>query len=181
MPTLSQEAWLAAGFEALAAGGVDALRVEPLAERLGVTKGSFYHHFGNRRALHEAMLDAWERRGTTDIIVDVDAVDSTPADRVRHLAHRTMRPAPTNDAIENAIRAWAVTDDVAAAAIARVDERRLAYTAALLRSVGMSPAQARRRARLLYRILIGEFVWRSSGGPTATRADIDDAVDLILA
>jgi AcrR family transcriptional regulator len=181
MPTLSQEAWLAAGFEALAAGGVDALRVEPLAEQLGVTKGSFYHHFGNRRALHEAMLEAWERRGTSDIIDDVDAVDSPPAERLRHLAHRTMRPVPTNDAIENAIRAWAATDDVAAAAIARVDERRLAYTAALLRSAGMSPAQARRRARLLYRILIGEFVWRSSGGPTATHADIDDAVDLILA
>lgn len=178
---MSQDAWLAAGFVALADGGVDALRVEPLAERLGVTKGSFYHHFANRRALHVAMLDAWERRGTTEIIDDVDAVGSTPADRLRHLAHRTMRPEPTNDAIENAIRAWAATDDVAAAAIRRVDERRLTYTAALLRAVGMSPAQARRRARLLYRVLIGEFVWRSSGGPTATRADIDDAVDQILA
>lgn len=181
MRSLSHEAWLAAGFAALAEGGVDALRVEPLAEHLGVTKGSFYHHFANRRALHVAMLDAWERRGTSDIIDDIDAVGSTPAERLRHLAHRTMQLGPTNDAIENAIRAWAATDDVAAAAIARVDERRLTYTAALLREAGMNPAQARRRARLLYRILIGEFVWRSSGGPAATRADIDDAVDLILA
>ncbi len=181
MRTLSQAAWVAAGFVALAEGGVEALRVEPLAERLGVTKGSFYHHFANRRALHEAMLDAWEHRGTTEIIDDIDAAAATPAERLRHLAHRTMRSEPTNDAIENAIRAWAATDDVASAAISRVDERRLEYTATLLRSTGMSPARARRRARLLYRILIGEFVWRSSGGPTATRADIDDAVDLILA
>ena len=172
---------MAAGFAALAVGGFEALRVEPLAERLGVTKGSFYHHFADRRALHVAMLDAWERRGTTDIIDDVDAEAATPAERLRRLAHRTLRPDPAKDAIENAIRAWAATDDVAAAAMSRVDERRVEYTAGLLRAVGMSPAVARRRARLLYRILIGEFVWRSSGGPTATRSDIDDAVDLILA
>jgi AcrR family transcriptional regulator len=181
MGTLSQAAWLTAGFEALAAGGVEALRVEPLAERLGVTKGSFYHHFANRRALHDALLDAWERRGTTEIIDHVDAAASTPTERLRHLAHRTMRSEPTSDAIENAIRAWAANDEAAAATIGRVDERRVEYAATLLRATGMSAARARRRARLLYRILIGEFVWRSSGGPTATRAEIDDAVNLVLA
>ena len=180
MRSLSQEAWIAAAFDALAEGGMDAIRVEPLAGRLGVTKGSFYHHFDTRRSLHVAMLDAWERRGTTEIIEDVDAGASTPADRLRRLAHRAMEPEPTNDAIENAIRAWAANDEVAAAAVARVDERRLAYTAALLRSTGMTAARARRRARLFYRVLIGEYVWRSSGGPTTTSAEIDDAVDLLL-
>ena len=92
-----------------------------------------------------------------------------------------MRPDPTADAIENSIRAWAVTDEVAAAVIGRVDRRRLEYVATILRSIGMTPAKARRRARLLYRVLIGEFVWRAAGGPVATRADIDDAVDLVLA
>ncbi len=181
MRSLSQDAWLTAGFAALAERGVEGLRVEPLAERLGVTKGSFYHHFANRRALHEAMLDAWERRGSTEIIDDVDAAACTPVERLRHLTHRAMRAEPTNDAIENAIRVWAGTDDVAAAAIRRVDERRVECTTALLRATGLSPARARRRAQLLYRLLIGEFVWRGSGGPTATRAQIDEAVDLLLA
>lgn len=169
-----------AAFAALAEGGVAALRVEPLASRLGVTKGSFYHHFSDRRALHVAVLDEWERKGTTAIIDDVDTAAASAAERVRRLAHVTMRSRPDNDAIENAIRAWAATDDVAAQAVSRVDGRRLGYTAALLRAHGMSPAQAHRRARLLYRVLIGEFIWRSSGGPTATRADVDDMVDLIL-
>lgn len=171
---------MAAGFALLAERGVDALRVEPLAERLGVTKGSFYHHFANRRALHVAMLEAWERRGTTEIIEDLEIASSAPRERLRHLAHRTMRSSPNDDAIENAIRAWAATDEVAAAAVGRVDERRVTYAAALLRATGMTPARARRRAQLLYRVLIGEFVWRSSGGPTASRADIDDAIDVIV-
>lgn len=181
MRSLSQDAWVAAAFDVLAEGGIGAIRVEPLAERLGVTKGSFYHHFANRRALHLAMLGAWEQRGTTEIIEDVDAAATTPTERLRRLAHRTMRSDPSGDAIENAIRAWAASDEVAAAATSRVDERRLAYTAGLLRATGMSAALARRRARVLYRVLIGEFVWRSSGGPRVTRTEIDDTVDLLLA
>ena len=68
-----------------------------------------------------------------------------------------MQPAPTDAAIETAIRVWAATDEVAAAAVARVDERRLDYTVGLLRATGLTAAVARRRARLLYRVLIGEL------------------------
>ena len=178
---LSRSGWIDAAFSALASGGIEALRVEPLAAALGVTKGSFYHHFANRRALHLAMLEAWEHHGTTQIIDDVDATHEPASERLRRLAYRTMHADQTADAIENAIRAWAASDDEVAAATTRVDARRLAYAEGLLRECGLTVAQSRRRARLLYRVLIGEFTWRASGGPAATRADIDDAVDLILA
>src|SRR5690348_17007444 len=56
---LDAEAWIAAAFDALADGGVDAVRVEPLAKALAITKGSFYWHFADRRALIDAMLAAW--------------------------------------------------------------------------------------------------------------------------
>ena len=58
---LDAAAWVAAAFDALADGGIDAVRVEPLAKALGITKGSFYWHFADRRALLDAMLDAWMR------------------------------------------------------------------------------------------------------------------------
>src|SRR5262245_37612778 len=56
---LDADAWIAAAFEALAAGGIDAVRVEPLAKALDITKGSFYWHFADRRALIDAMLGSW--------------------------------------------------------------------------------------------------------------------------
>src|SRR3954453_20515689 len=56
---LDAQAWMAAGFEALAAGGIDAVRVEPLAKALEITKGSFYWHFAYRPALIDAMLESW--------------------------------------------------------------------------------------------------------------------------
>src|SRR6478736_2172962 len=64
-------AWVDAALKALAAGGPDAVRVEALAVSLGVSKGGFYWHFTDRRALLEEMLDTWERTGTEDIIARV--------------------------------------------------------------------------------------------------------------
>jgi AcrR family transcriptional regulator len=56
--------WIEAGLRALAAGGPDGVRIEPLAQALGVTRGGFYWHFDDRRALLDEMLDTWERRTT---------------------------------------------------------------------------------------------------------------------
>ena len=181
MRKASRDTWIAGAFDALQTGGIDALRVESLAARLDMTKGSFYHHFENRRDLHLAMLDVWERKGTSLIIDEVDdTAGSDPTDRLLRLAHRTMASDPVSDSIENSIRAWARTDPVVAEVASRVDDRRIDYATSLLRAVGLPPALARRRAQLFYRVLIGEFMWRSSGGPTATKREIDETVDLLI-
>lgn len=174
---MSREEWIVAAFELISTDGFEAIRVEPLAARLGVTKGSFYHHFDNRRSLHLAMLDAWEQRGTTEIIDDVEHTTDDSHERIRQLAHRTVMVDSEADAVENAIRAWAARDEVAAEAAMRVDQRRLDYTAALLRDIGIPAPLARRRAKLFYRVLIGEFSWRHAGGPAMTEREIDEAVD----
>jgi len=177
---MSQEEWIAGAFDALRDGGIDALRVEPLAKRLGVTKGSFYWHFDNRRALHIAMLGRWEQLSTSAIIDQVDGQPATPAEQLRTLIHQTAAPNPVSDGIETSIRAWATTDDVVAQATQRVDDRRVDYAARLLRAAGLPKAVASRRSRLLYRMLIGEYTWRTSGGPTITKRELDDVVDLML-
>src|SRR5260370_34728051 len=59
--------WIDEGLRALAAGGPDAVRIEPLAQALGVTRGGFYWHFADRRALLEEMLDRWERATTEEV------------------------------------------------------------------------------------------------------------------
>ena len=179
MSRLSREIWITGAFELLCEVGIDGLGVEPLAARLGVTKGSFYHHFANRRALHLAMLEEWERLGTSAIIEAVDRSSDDPASRLRALLNRTFRPDPFGDAVEGAIRAWATRDDVAAAASTRVDKRRINYVVGLLTATGLPTAVARRRARLMYRAMIGHQVWRSGGGPTSTKAELEDLASLL--
>ena len=78
-------AWVDAALQALAAGGPDAVRVEALAVSLGVSKGGFYWHFTDRRALLEEMLDTWEKAGTEDIIARVDSQPADPRAKVQQL------------------------------------------------------------------------------------------------
>ncbi len=180
MRKLSREEWIYGAFDALAAGGIDALRVEPLAAALGVTKGSFYHHFENRRALHIAMLGEWERMGTEQVIEDVECGSQHVRGRLLALANTAFTTEPKIDRIEIGIRAWATTDDTAAEACDRVDERRIVYVVDLLRAAGLPKPLAIRRARLLYRTMIGDSTWRTAGGPSSSKKEITELIDLLL-
>src|SRR5262245_46590032 len=82
---VSRHDWVRLGLRVLAESGIDAVRVEPLAARLGVTKGSFYWHFRDRPALHAAMLTEWRHSATHDILVQVEKAASSPADQLHDL------------------------------------------------------------------------------------------------
>ena len=118
--------WIAAGLQALARGGPEAVRVEPLARELGATKGSFYWHFDDRSALLDALLDDWERSVVDDVIAQVDAGGGDARDRLRRLfaLAGSRRDLP---AVELAIRDWARRDPGVARRLKRLDNRRLAY------------------------------------------------------
>src|SRR2546429_7206445 len=80
-----RSSWIEEGLRALAAGGPDAVRIEPLARALGVTKGGFYWHFDDRRALLDEMLDAWERVFIDEVIEQVEAKGGTAPARLKRL------------------------------------------------------------------------------------------------
>jgi AcrR family transcriptional regulator len=153
--------WLRAGLEALRKGGVGAVRVERLAEEVGVTKGSFYHHFRDRGALLDAVLEFWAREMT-----------DAEFDRVRELrgglAARLL--ALATDVLEHgmgrydpAIRAWARSDRKVAASVAQVDRRRVRALAGFFADGGFNAAEAPVRARLFYTFLLGEPQVRAPG------------------
>jgi AcrR family transcriptional regulator len=168
MDRLDRSHWLAAAFDALGETGWQDVRINGLCTRLGVTKGSFYWHFESREALLRAMLAAWERAGTEDIIAAVEGTHGTAAERLRLLLRTVFAESPRTDRIEAAVRAWAASDPEAAATVARVDERRLGYVRDLLQAAGASRAVAAHQSAIVYRTLIGELTWRSHGGPALT-------------
>src|SRR5579859_5070722 len=100
--------WIEQGLRALATGGPDAVRIEPLAQALGVTKGSFYWHFADRRALLEAMLDTWERTSVEDVIARVERGGGDGRTRLRRLFGLARDSASDRLlAIDLAVRDWA--------------------------------------------------------------------------
>ncbi len=163
---LGKSDWVEAGLAALAEGGVETVRVELLAERLGVTKGSFYWHYANRDALLADMLVAWRRVATHAII---DEVEAAPGDALAKLKTLFAIVAKLEGRLELAVRRWAAVDARAREALIGIDIRRLDYLEALFRELGFDRGQARARGRLVYNALIGQFT-RGVSAPSAERS-----------
>jgi AcrR family transcriptional regulator len=185
--TLTVADWTAAALEAMARGGLAAVAVEPLAATLGATKGSFYWHFANRDALIEAALQRWETDHTDAVIAMVEAEPDPPA-KLRTLIGAVIESTaiPGADAIELAMLATADHPHVAPV-LARVTQRRLAYTARLFEGLGLDPDEARDRALLAVSAYLGHAQLAHAtpalvpGTPQLRRRYVDRIIGLVTA
>jgi AcrR family transcriptional regulator len=158
--------WVAAGLAELAVSGIAGVRVEVLAERMGITKGGFYRRFKDRRDLLDAMLKAWIDGRIEAIERHAEAGGATALERLRAMIKLyTERASAQGMAIELAIRQWARNDASAAAAAAKVDAARLRTVARLYRELGLSPSEAEGRATLFYSFLFGQSLLFDHGSP----------------
>jgi len=164
MSRLSRDDWAVAALEAIAAGGVAAVSVEPMAARLGATKGSFYWHFKARGELVDAALRLWEQRSTLDVIHEIEATGAAPEARLRQLFSRAF-DAHALTGVDVALSSH-FDDPQVRDALERVTERRIGYVARLLRQSGLSPRIARRRAVFVYSAFLGNLqLMRSTPDP----------------
>src|SRR5262245_53040542 len=150
---LNRQAWVDAALEAIGEGGLAAVAVVPLAERLGATKGSFYWHFPRREALVEAALAAWEQTTTSAVIAEIGAASDDPRQQLRLLFKRVTELA-ARDRIELALLATADHPSVQPV-LDRVMRRRIDFAAELFQRLGFPRAQAKRRALLAYTAYLG--------------------------
>jgi AcrR family transcriptional regulator len=150
-----RETWVHAALLALAAGGPDAVRVEPLATSLGVSKGGFYWHFADREALLAEMLDAWEKTGTEDIIAQVQSQPGDARAKLWRLFEITT--APEGLAVELAVRDWARRDAGVAERLRRADNRRMDFVRSLFRSFCPDEEDVEIRAMTSYSLVIGSY------------------------
>jgi AcrR family transcriptional regulator len=146
--------WLRAGLDALRKGGVAEVRVERLAADLGITKGSFYWHFRDRGELLDALLEYWSLEMTDAEFARIQALRGGLARRLLALAEDVLEKGVGR--YDPAIRAWARADRKVAAAVGRVDRRRLRALAQFFLESGCGAGEARTRARLFYTFLLGE-------------------------
>ncbi|MEV0319685.1 TetR/AcrR family transcriptional regulator [Streptomyces sp. NPDC050658] len=181
-PRLSAQDWADAALAAIADGGLAAVAVEPLAVRLGTTKGSFYWHFANRDALIEAALNRWAEIHTEGTIQEVEA-EPDPRRRIRLLFAEAIASA-TSDPLEVALLATASHPQVAEV-MRRVTDRRVAYVAELFAALGFPEAEARRRGLLAYTVYLGH-AQLGHAVPSALPAGdefgayLDEALDVLM-
>ncbi len=150
--TLTPEDWEQAALELIADEGVSALGVEPLARRLGITKGSFYWHFSGRDDLLERTLARWENQDRQHLQQALHA-DACPAERLAAFVWRTSRQTLTHR-IYVALCA-SPNDPRIGPVIKRVTARRITHLAAAFAELGLSTDAARHRANLVYSSYVG--------------------------
>ncbi len=159
---LDRQAWITLGLQTLVAKGIDAVRIDPLAKQLQVTRGSFYWHFKNHEELLVAMLQEWKTINTQQIIEEVEAIGPNPDQKLRSLFEIA---AQDDNQLEKAMRVWAANDDRAAMEIAQIDRQRLEYLESLFRQLGFAAPEAQVRARVAYSFRLGWFVMPSAAEP----------------
>jgi AcrR family transcriptional regulator len=150
---LTADSWIEAALAALLEEGPDAVAVQPLARRIGTTKGSFYWHFGGRDELLESALDRWYETNTEQLIAGIEAVSDDAATKARLLLRRVTSSSSENPGELQLM--VAVDQPLIAAAVSRVTRRRIDYVASLLRADGQPRAVAARRALLSYATYLG--------------------------
>jgi AcrR family transcriptional regulator len=148
---LSARDWLDQGLKALAESGFTALKAEPLAKAMGVSRGSFYWHFADINAFHAAILARWREVAAEQIIANVEAA-AKDEDPLALLLRRVFSERLT---LEKAVRSWANVDPAARAAVQAIDRRRLGYVESLLLQLGLPEEIARARAQLFYWAFLG--------------------------
>jgi AcrR family transcriptional regulator len=162
--------WIEEGLRALGVGGPDAVRIEALAEALGVTKGGFYWHFGDRRALLDEMLDTWERVVTDEVIERIEAGGGDARAKLRHL-NALASSSDELTKIELAIREWARRDKGVAGRMRRIDNRRMDYLRSLFGAFCRDEDEVEVRCLLMLSLFIGSQSIAVDHGPR-TRADV---------
>lgn len=174
LPPLSREAWIKAASNLIAQEGVKAVAIEPLAQAMGVTKGSFYWHFDNRDALIQAALEAWEQDQSLDVVSRYAGI-ADPRRRLRVLLFAAFED------VENgrffAALAVSSEDPRVQPYLRRATERRLAFGLEAFRDLGLTEAEARERALLAYAAYAGYFqLLRSTPEAVAAVTDLSGYV-----
>ena len=162
--------WIDAGLHALAAGGPEAVRIESLAQALGVTKGGFYGYFDDRAALLDEMLDVWEHGVVDEVIELVEAGGGDARTRLRRLfaiagsGDGLATDVATLRAVDLAVRDWSRRDPAVAVRLRRADNRRMDYMRSLFGAFCSNEDDVEARCLLVFSVWVAnQFIAADHG------------------
>jgi len=167
-----RSSWIEEGLRALGHGGPEAVRIEPLARALGVSKGGFYWHFKDRPALLEELLDTWERKMVDEVVEHLEREGGDARARLWQLfSLASSSEVQSLMRSELAIRDWARHDKRVAARLRRVDNRRMDYMRSLFADFCSDEDDVEARCMLALSLFIGSrFIAAEHGA--RSRADV---------
>jgi len=165
----SPEKWVQAAVAVLIAEGVDAVRVDRLARKLRITRGSFYHHFSSRADLLRAVLDHYVQINHQNLVAMLPALQGTPKDKLWTLWSATASQEFRD--YDWAVRMWGMRDPRVAAVLNQIDNKRMEVMIGFFMELGFDPDEAWIRAALAYHGSLGDRAFFAPFPPTAKRLE----------
>lgn len=173
----SREGWLEAGYRALIEGGVDAVKILPLARQLGLSRTSFYWFFEDREALLTALIEGWAERTTDPLVAAAREYADSRAEAMLNVLACFLSGA-FDARLEFAVRSWALQDERASNRVAEADEARLSALREMLARWGHGTQEADVRARTIYLTQIGYISMRAQENLKTRLARIPTYVEI---
>ncbi|MCE8528549.1 TetR/AcrR family transcriptional regulator [Ruegeria pomeroyi] len=152
---VTRDDWLNVAMDVLVSDGVEQVKVLNLAERMAVSRSSFYWYFKSRQDLLDALLAKWQATNTAGLIAQTELPAETITAAVCNLFHCVVDPALFDTALDFAVRDWARRSGKVRRLLDLSDSRRLEALTAMFLRYGYSQIEAETRARVLYYMQIG--------------------------
>ena len=156
----SPETWLEAAYDSLLEGGIDSVRILPLAKRLNLSRTSFYWFFKDREELLAALLSRWKLKNTANWIERTEAYAESINEAVLNVTDCWFDDTIFDSRYEAAMRSWAQQSPEIAREMAEDDERRITALIAMFERFGYELADADVRARAMYYTQLGYLASR---------------------
>ena len=160
----SPDLWLGAAYEALLESGVDAVKILPLAKKLGLSRTSFYWFFKDREELLAALVTQWRDKNTGNLVRQTEAYAETIAEAMLNVIDCWLDDTIFNSKFEFAVRSWALQSPEIAAEVRSADQQRLDALARMFVHFGQDAARADVRARATYLTQIGYISMQTKEG-----------------
>jgi len=151
----SLESWLNAAYESLKDAGVDAVRIQPLAKKLKLSRTSFYWFFEDREALLRALIDQWKNKNTGNLVARTEAYAESITEAILNVFDCWLDTRLFDSQLEFAMRSWALQSADVAQHIAEADALRIAALKTMFDRFGFADRAAETRARSIYLTQIG--------------------------
>ncbi len=159
----SRDLWIKAAYDALLEGGIDAVKVMPLAERLGLSRTSFYGHFTSRKDLLDGLITLWQTKNTGNLVQRSEDYAETITEAVLNIFDLWLLPEQFDSRLEFAVRNWAHTDVQLARLLEDADHVRVDALEAMFCRFGYEPRYANVRANTVYQTQIGYISMKKDG------------------
>ncbi|OAB44397.1 TetR/AcrR family transcriptional regulator [Paenibacillus glacialis] len=168
---LTSDDWIKSGLETLSQSGIASVKIEAIARKLKISKGSFYHYFRDRADLLEAMLLYWEEHLTREVIGLMSNSGMSAKEQFQALVYQSFSHTTK---LQSAILAWANQDEQIAKRVKAIEHDRVRYIERLFTEMGFHPAESAMRAEISYFTFLG-WIDRSSRDPALKSTQLADA------